>query len=110
MSTFKPLVLTINSLQLVVWLVPSLVGGGVAVSLVGLFFGPMYPIALNIAGRIIPKYLVTSSIGWVAGVGMAGSAALPFLTGAIANSKGIESLQPLYVFFMLERSVSAEYN
>ncbi|KAG2032525.1 major facilitator superfamily domain-containing protein, partial [Suillus americanus] len=30
-------------LELVVWLVPSLIGGAVAVSIIGIFLGPMYP-------------------------------------------------------------------
>lgn len=82
-------------LELVVWLVPSLVGGAVAVSIVGLLLGPMYPIAMNQAGRVLPKWLLTGSIGWIAGFGQAGSAAIPFITGAISSKHGIKSLQPL---------------
>ena len=82
-------------LELIVWLVPSLIGGGVAVSLVGVLLGPFFPIAMNQAGRILPAWLLTPSIGWIAGVSQAGSAVLPFITGALAQSKGIGSLQPL---------------
>ena len=35
------------------------------------------------------------AIGWIAGFGQAGSAFLPFLTGALASKSGIKSLQPL---------------
>ncbi|KIM47167.1 hypothetical protein M413DRAFT_16581 [Hebeloma cylindrosporum] len=84
-------------LELVVWLVPSLIGGAVAVSLVGVFLGPMYPIAMNQASRILPRGILTGSIGWIAGFGQAGSAVLPFMTGAIATKHGIKSLQPLLV-------------
>ena len=38
---------------------------------------------------------VLGSIGWIAGFGQAGSALLPFMTGAIASKTGISSLQPL---------------
>ncbi|KAI0654398.1 MFS general substrate transporter [Cubamyces menziesii] len=62
------------SLELVIWLVPSLIGGGIAVSFVGVLLGPIYPIA--------------------------GSAFLPFLTGALASRVGIKSLQPLLVSMM----------
>lgn len=86
---------TIRRLELVVWLVPSLIGGAVAVSFVGLLLGPIYPIVMNHSARILPPWLLTGSIGWIAGFGQAGSAFLPFLTGAIASSKGIGSLQPL---------------
>ena len=83
------------SLELVVWLVPSLIGGAVAVSLVGVLLGPMYPMVMNHAGRVLPTRLLTGSIGWIAGFGQAGSAFLPFLTGALASKTGIKSLQPL---------------
>ncbi|KAI0760315.1 MFS general substrate transporter [Fomes fomentarius] len=87
-------------LELVVWLVPSLIGGAVAVSLVGVLLGPIYPLVMNHAGRVIPTPLLTGSIGWIAGIGQAGSALLPFLTGALASKTGIKSLQPLLVSMM----------
>ncbi len=83
------------SLELVVWLVPSLIGGAVAISLVGVLLGPIYPIVLNDAGRILPRWLLTGCIGWIAGFGQTGSALLPFMTGAIAGKAGITSLHPL---------------
>ena len=79
------------------WLVPSLIGGGIAVSFVGVVLGPIYPIVMNHAGRILPPRLLTGSIGWMAGFGQAGSAVLPFITGAIASKTGIKGLQPLCV-------------
>lgn len=83
------------SLEVVVWLVPSIIAGGVAVSFVGFVLGPMYPIVMNHTSRILPPWLLTGSIGWIAGFGQAGSALFPFITGAMANSVGIYSLQPL---------------
>lgn len=100
-------------LELVVWLVPSLIGDAVTVSIIGVLLGPMYPIAMNHSGRVLPPWLLTGkrcrssgndsgihrirkgSIGWIAGFGQAGSALLPFITGTIANKSGIVSLQPL---------------
>ncbi|KAL1722943.1 hypothetical protein EV715DRAFT_246959, partial [Schizophyllum commune] len=87
-------------LELVVWLVPSLIGGGVAVALVGVILGPCYPIAMNQAARILPAWLITPSIGWIAGFGQAGSAVLPLITGALAQSTSIKSLQPFLVSMM----------
>jgi hypothetical protein len=57
----------------------------------------MYPIAMNQTGRVLPGPLLTASIGWIAGFGQAGGALLPFITGALAGSAGITTLQPLYV-------------
>lgn len=102
------------ALELVVWLVPSLISGAVSVSIIGVLLGPMYPITMNHAGRVLPAWLLTGnvpcrfspqrpgahvgavgSIGWIAGFGQAGSALLPFMTGAIASKSGISALQPL---------------
>jgi hypothetical protein len=58
-----------GSLELVVWLVPSLIGDAVTVSMVGILLGPFYPIAMNHAGRVLPRWLLTGSIGWIAGFG-----------------------------------------
>jgi len=99
MAVFVYALLAIG-LELVVWLVPSLIGGAVAVSLVGVLLGPIYPIVMNEAGRILPRWLLTGCIGWIAGFGQTGSAILPFMTGAIASRTGIKSLQPLLVSMM----------
>ena len=47
--------------ELVVWLVPSLIGDAVSVSIVGLLLGPMYPITMNHAGRVLPAWLLTGN-------------------------------------------------
>ncbi|EJD07335.1 MFS general substrate transporter [Fomitiporia mediterranea MF3/22] len=84
-------------LELVVWLVRDLVADAVAISFVGFFLGPMYPIMMNETGRLVPQWLLNGSIGWVASFGYAGSALFPFITGALAQRFGIGSLQPLLV-------------
>ena len=78
-----------------IWLVPSLIGGAVAVSFVGMFLGPMYPLVMNHARHVLLPWLLTGCIGWIAGFGQAGSAFLPFVTGALASKVGIKVLQPL---------------
>lgn len=85
----------INSLELIVWFVPSLIGGAVAVSFVGFVLGPMYPILMSYAARVLPRWLLSGSVGWIASLGQAGSAMLPFITGAVANNSGIKTLQPM---------------
>ncbi|KAF7977329.1 hypothetical protein HWV62_4107 [Athelia sp. TMB] len=56
-------------LEVVIWLVPSLIGDAVAVSIVGMLLGPIYPIVMNESSRILPRWLLTGSIGWIAGFG-----------------------------------------
>ncbi|PVF98704.1 MFS general substrate transporter, partial [Serendipita vermifera] len=87
-------------LEITIWFVPSLIGNAIAISLVGMMLGPFYPIVMNQTGRIIPRKVLSGSIGWIAGFGQSGSAVLPFLTGALANKYGIVALQPLIVAMM----------
>ncbi|TFY63546.1 hypothetical protein EVG20_g6271 [Dentipellis fragilis] len=87
-------------LELIIWLVPSFIGSAVSIALVGVLLGPIYPVAMNMARRILPSSLLTGCIGWIAGFGQTGSAILPFMTGAIASKAGISSLQPLLVGMM----------
>ncbi|KAK7022289.1 MFS domain-containing protein [Favolaschia claudopus] len=87
-------------LELVVWLVPSLIADAIAVAIVGVLLGPIYPITINHTGRVLPRWLLTGAIGWIAGFGQAGSAVFPFLTGAVAAKTGIKALQPLLISMM----------
>ncbi|QRW18946.1 major facilitator superfamily transporter [Rhizoctonia solani] len=57
---------------------------GVEVTIGG---NPLYPIAMNITGAIVPKRILTGSIGWIASFGQAGSAVFPFMTGALAQKR-----------------------
>ncbi|QRV90753.1 major facilitator superfamily transporter [Ceratobasidium sp. AG-Ba] len=96
-------------LEMIIWFIPNIIGNAVAVALVGLLMGtlelhskqvpaniyifrailgPFYPIAMNITGRTVPKWILTGSIGWIASFGQAGSAVFPFFTGALAQKVG----------------------
>ncbi|KAF8068720.1 MFS transporter [Lyophyllum atratum] len=87
-------------LEITIWFVPSIVGNAVAVSGVGLVLGPMYPVMVSHASKVLPRWLLTVCIGWITGIGMVGAAALPFLTGLLSSRFGIGSLQPLMVSMM----------
>jgi len=87
-----------KSFQLIVWLLPSFTGGAISVSIIGVLLGPMYPILINYTAHVLPRHLVNGTVGWISACGAAGSALLPFVTGAMASNFGIESLQPLCVY------------
>jgi len=55
----------------------------------------MYPILVGYCTRILPPWMAAPTIGWITGVGVSGSAILPFITGVISGRYGIRSLQPL---------------
>lgn len=65
------------------------------VSFIGVLLGPMFPIVVSHSSKILPRRLLTGSVSWITGIGMSGSAALPFVTGILASRYGIGSLQPL---------------
>ncbi|KAI9375586.1 major facilitator superfamily domain-containing protein [Aspergillus egyptiacus] len=82
---------------LVLWLVPNFYASVVAVSVQGFFLGPMFPGAVVVATRLLPRGLHVSAIGFAAAFGASGAAVLPFAVGAIAQAKGVEVLQPFSV-------------
>ena len=84
-----------KSLEITIWFTPSLIGNAIAISFIGILLGPMFPITMNYASCILPRRILTGSIGWIAGFGSAGSALFPFITGALTSKEGIKSLQPL---------------
>ncbi|KAI0031175.1 MFS general substrate transporter [Vararia minispora EC-137] len=93
-------VLLAISLELIVWLVPSLISSGIAISLAGLVLGPIFPVTVHQAGRLFPRTLLNGAISIMAAAGTAGSAGVPFLAGLLAQGRGIWSLQPLLVSLM----------
>lgn len=81
-------------MQLLVWLVPSFYVGAVAVALVGFFIGPLFPAAVVVMTKLLPRHLHISSIGFSMAFGGSGGAIFPFAVGAIAQAKGVQVLQP----------------
>lgn len=82
-------------LEVTIWVVPSLLENALAISAIGFLLGPMFPILMSYCTQVLPKWLLTGCLGWIGGIGQAGSAVLPFVTGLLASKFGIGSLQPL---------------
>ncbi len=83
------------ALELIFWLVPQFYVSAAAVSLQGFFLGPLFPIAVVVATKLLPRHLHVSTIGFAAAFGGGGAAILPFAVGAIAQAKGVQVLQPI---------------
>lgn len=47
-----------------------------------------------VATKCLPRHLHVSAIGFAAALGGAGAAVFPFIVGAIAQTKGVQVLQP----------------
>lgn len=81
-------------LELLFWLVPQFYVSSVAIGLVGFFIGPMFPAAVVACTKLLPRHLHVSAIGFAAAFGGSGAAVFPFLVGAIAQTRGVQVLQP----------------
>lgn len=83
--------------QLLVWFVPSVVGDAVAVAVIGLLLGPVYPCAAAVFSRLLPRNLQLTSLGFISSAGSSGGAVWPLATGLIAQSKGTWVLHPICI-------------
>ena len=83
--------------QLLFWLVPSFIGGAIAVAFVGFFLGPLFPAAVVALTKILPNHMHVPAIGFAAAFGGGGACVLPFGVGAIAQKAGVQVLQPVIV-------------
>ena len=91
------LILGATAFQLLVWLVPNVVGEAVAVALVGLLLGPIYPCATAVYAKLIPHRLQMSSLAAISALGSSGGAVAPFFTGLLAQEVGTWVLHPICV-------------
>ncbi|KAI4280744.1 MAG: hypothetical protein L6R38_004209 [Xanthoria sp. 2 TBL-2021] len=83
--------------QLLVWFVPNVVGEGVAVSIVGLLLGPIYPCSTAVFSRLVSKDIQMGSLAIVSALGSSGGAVAPFFTGLLAQQAGTWVLHPICV-------------
>lgn len=83
--------------ELLVWFVPNIIGDAVAVSIVGLLLGPVYPCAADILMRNLSRKERVAGISTMAAFGSAGGAAAPFITGVLAQVVGTFVLHPLVI-------------
>ncbi|CAK7238956.1 MAG: hypothetical protein STHCBS139747_000377 [Sporothrix thermara] len=82
-------------LQILYWLVPSFIASAIFVGFLGFFLGPLFPAVVVTATKLLPSDFHVSAIGFAAAFGSGGGAVFPFAVGAIAESKGVEVLQPI---------------
>jgi fucose permease len=83
--------------ELLVWWVPNVVGDAVAVAIVGLLLGPVYPCATVIFSRAIGKKEQVSSLSVISAFGSSGGAVAPFTTGILAQAAGTWVLHPIAI-------------
>ena len=88
-------------LQLLFWLVPQFIVSAVAVAFLGFFLGPLFPGAVMMAAKLLPKQIHVSAIGLAMSVGGMCGTVFPFAIGAISAHKGVQVLQPIILALIL---------
>jgi len=83
--------------ELLVWLVPNIIGNAVAVAIVGLLLGPVYPCAAAVFLRSLSRSEQVSGLGVISAFGSSGGAAAPFTTGLLAQAVGTFVLHPIAI-------------
>jgi fucose permease len=81
--------------QIMCWVIPNIIGDAVAVAIVGLFLGPIIPCATVILNRLLPRDILTTSLGFASAMGSSGGAIAPFVTGMLAQTLGTVVLHPV---------------
>jgi len=77
-----------------VWLVPNVLGDAVAVGLLGLLLGPVYPCATTVFAALLPRASQMTSVSFISSAGSSGGAVAPFLTGLLAQGVGMLASVP----------------
>lgn len=62
--------------------------------------GPMVPGVIVVVGKLLPRQMHVFVIGFSTAFGGCGAAALPFAVGSLAESKGVQVLQPIVLGFL----------
>jgi fucose permease len=91
------LIIAATAFQLLVWLIPNIVGDAIAVALVGFVLGPIAPVYVVVFLRLLPRPIQTIALSFISSAGSSGGAVWPFLTGLIAQSKGTYILHPVCI-------------
>ncbi|KAJ2928860.1 hypothetical protein H1R20_g8167, partial [Candolleomyces eurysporus] len=79
-------------MQFLIWFVRSVVVNSVALSAIGLLYGPLFPACLSVANDMLPQDIRMVSMALISSSASIGCAVFPFVTGIILNQKGVHTL------------------
>ncbi|KAF9520632.1 hypothetical protein BS47DRAFT_1357438 [Hydnum rufescens UP504] len=87
-------------LELLVLFVPSFLTNSVCIGFVGFVLGPLYPISLSIATKLLPPPIHLTALATMSSSASIGSALFPFLAGVIANSTSVKAIEPMVLILL----------
>ncbi|KAJ7139911.1 major facilitator superfamily domain-containing protein [Mycena epipterygia] len=81
------------AMQLSIWFIDSTIENAVAISLLGVLFGPMFPVCLELANDLLPVELAMISMAFILNSRLSANyfstAILPFITGVVTTKYGM---------------------
>ncbi|KIL71036.1 hypothetical protein M378DRAFT_6885 [Amanita muscaria Koide BX008] len=80
------------AMHLLIWLTSDVFGDSFSASLIGLFYGPVFPAMLSMATDILPDEVHLISMALVTTSATVGGALFPFILGTIMKIKGANAL------------------
>lgn len=85
------------AMQMVVWFAESVVGDALAVAVLGLLLGPVYPCATSVLSKRLDRSVQSTAFGFISSAGSSGGAVAPFVVGVLAGFRGTWVLHPVCV-------------
>jgi len=79
---------------LLIWFIPAGVMAALGFCFIGFSLGPIYPLTVAIAPKLVPAHLGPSAIGLLVSVSIIGLAVFPWAAGVLAQFLGIWTLLP----------------
>ena len=86
---------------LLIWFIPIGIMATGGFFLIGFSLGPIYPLIVAIAPRLVPAHLAASAIGVLVSVSIVGLAIFPWIAGVLAQFVGIWTLLPYMLVLTL---------
>ncbi|KAK3677487.1 hypothetical protein LTR78_002337 [Recurvomyces mirabilis] len=95
-------------LQIIFWRVPNVIVDStqVMISLMGFLLGPAFATGISVGSKLIPVELQPSGLAMIFVMAQAGGAIFPAITGVIADSAGVSTLQPILVGLLFAMAIS----
>ncbi|ODV95858.1 hypothetical protein PACTADRAFT_49301 [Pachysolen tannophilus NRRL Y-2460] len=82
---------------LLAWLVNIIILEAVFISIAGIFVGPIYPLMITVATRVLPRKIQVISLTIMTSGGSSGGAVWPFMVGLISEFVGTFVVMPVFI-------------
>ncbi|KZT43917.1 MFS general substrate transporter [Sistotremastrum suecicum HHB10207 ss-3] len=81
------LMFTAIAVHLAIWFTPSVITNMACTGVIGLLYGPLFPIVCLLSTKFLPSKFHMIAMGLMSSFASLGSSLFPFMTGAISNAE-----------------------